>query len=113
MATYLKAYTLSQPSALDRKATVFGAKLAIAALVGWWWNDGGGGQVMHRSWFELGEQLFVAMVTEALFTLYDRTSGGGLAGFSHAMLKGASDRMRLSREKAKSKQTDVVPSGLP
>lgn len=53
------------------------------------------------------------MATEALFGQFDRTSGGGLAGFSHAMLKGASDRMRLSRKKAKSEQTDVVPSDVP
>lgn len=73
----------------------------------------GGGLVMHRSWPKLGALLFVAMATEALISPHDRTSGGGLASFYHAMLMGASDRKRLSRKKAKREQTDVVPSGLP
>lgn len=62
---------------------------------------------MHRSWLKVGELLFVAMATEALFSPFDRSPGVG-----HPMLNGASERMRLSREKAKRDQTDV-PSDVP
>ena len=87
------------------------AQAHAGARRGWRWTDGGSGLVVHRPRLKTRRTAVRQQwLSKYICSQFDRASGGGLADFPHLTLKGASECMRLSRDRSKSEPTDFAHS---